>query len=153
MADKGDSTRIMPALDPEALARAERAVAALGDGFMERLKIELVEIRAHADGLAQTPDAQNSASVATILAFAHDLSGQGGTFGYSLLSEAGNSLTHFLEQRKGCLRKGDADVLHAHLDAAAAIISYEMSGDGDVTSRALICRLDDLVQKRLTGQS
>ena len=87
--DKDDSTRIIPALDPEALARAEPAVAALGDGFVDRLKGELVEIRAHAEALAQTVDAQNNSSVEAVLTFTHDLRGQDGTFGYPLLSEIG----------------------------------------------------------------
>lgn len=153
MADKDDGTRFMPALDPEALARAERAVTALGDGFVERLQSELIEIRMHVDRLVQAPDAPNTCSVKTVSAFAHDMRGQGGTFGYPLLSEIGNSLTYFLEGRQGSLCEGDADVLFAHLDAATAIISNAMSGDGDVTSRALIGSLDALVQKRLTGQS
>lgn len=151
MADKGHSTRIIPALDPEALARAERAVAALGDGFVDRFKGELVEIRAHAEALAQTADAQKNSSVEAVLAFAHDPRGQGGTFGYPLLSEIGNSLTYFLEHRTACFRKDDADVLHAHFDAAAAILSNATAGEGNVTARALIGSFEPVENKILSN--
>lgn len=153
MADNNDSTRTMPTLDPEALARAERAVAALGDSFVDRLQNDIVKIRALTDALALSPEPPNKVSIESIYTFAHDIRGQGGSFGYPLLTEIGGSLSDFLERRGSGINQNDTSVLQAHLDAAAAIVSNAMTGDGDATARALVDSLETLVQKRLTGQS
>jgi len=132
------------------LARAEHAVAALSDGFVERIQRDLSETRARVDEIAQDP---KEPEVKRLFGFAHDLRGQGGSFGYPLLTEIGGSLCHFLESREYRLEADDIAVLHAHLDAAAAIVSGAMAGEGDAVSQALIASLGALVQKRLTGQS
>lgn len=152
MADKDDRTRTMPALDPEALARAERAVAALGDSFVEQLKNDIVTIRTLTQTLALSPEPPNKASIEPIYTFAHDIRGQGGSFGYPLLTEIGGSLSDFIERRGSEINQNDITVLQAHLDAAAGIVSCTMTGDGDATSRALLDTLETLVQKRLTSQ-
>lgn len=139
MADDDD----IPGLDPDILARAEQAVAALGDDFVAQTQDALA---AHRERLA---DGMDGEMLRDLFAFAHDMRGQGGSFGYPLLSEIGESLCHFLEGRDYVMAEDDPVVLQSHLDAAAALLAGDVAGDGDDVSRALVDSLTQLVGKRL----
>lgn len=147
MADNNDD---IPSIDPEILARAEQAVAALGGDFIDQTKEALDEHRTCLDQAAGLP---NGDALRDFFSFAHDLRGQGGSFGYPLLSEIGGSLCQFLEARDFQLIDGDKVVVHSHFDAAAAILTDEIAGDGDTVSQALVAGLLELVAKRLQDQT
>jgi chemotaxis protein histidine kinase CheA len=140
----------IPGIDPEILARAEQAVAALGGDFIDQTKEALDAHRNHLDQTAGLPSVDEAHE---IFSFAHDLRGQGGSFGYPLLSEIGGSLCHFLEAREFQLIDGDKVVIHSHFDAAAAILADEIAGDGDTVSQALVAGLLELVVRRLQGKT
>ena len=146
MADNNDD---MPGIDPEILARAEQAVAALGGDFIDQTKKSL---EAHRNRLDAASDPPNRDALREVFSFAHDMRGQGGSFGYPLLSEIGGSLCHFLETREFQLVGGDNVVIRSHFDAAAAILADEIAGDGDPVSQALVVSLLELVAKRLQDQ-
>ncbi len=150
MANKNDDTPDFLEIDPEILARAEKAVAALGGNFIEQMKESLAAKRAQLESMGTVPDADASQD---IFSFAHDMRGQGGSFGYPLLSTIGGSLCHFLEMRDFRLIAGDVVVVQSHFDAAAAILANDISGDGDLVSQALVESLDQLVSKRLEDLS
>lgn len=135
-----------PGIDPEILARAEQAVAALGADFIVQTQEALNARRALLESAVEPPQGD---ALRDIFAFAHDLRGQGGSFGYPLLSEIGGSLCAFVEARDFQLANGDTAVLQSHLDAAAAIVADDIAGDGDSVSRALVESLIELVGKRL----
>ena len=145
----GDDNDDIPGIDPEILARAEQAVAALGGDFIEQTKAALEAHRAQLESTEALPGAE---MLRDIFAFAHDLRGQGGSFGYPLLSSIGESLCHFLEARDFSLSADDDTVIRAHLEAAAAILSNRTAGDGDAISKALLGSLAELVGNRL-GES
>ncbi len=140
----------MPKIDPEILARAEEAVAALGVDFVSETRRGLSENLAT---VTQTGFESNSGAIGTVFEFAHDMRGQGSTFGYPLLSAIGTSLCAFVEAREHHLVTGDAAVFSAHFDAAAAILTNEMTGEGDPVAQALLKDLGDLVQNRLSTQT
>ena len=143
MSEKEDD---FPGIDPEILARAEQAVAALGGDFIVQTRDTL---DAHRARLAAAAEAPQDDALRDIFSFAHDLRGQGGSFGYPLLSEIGGSLCAFLEARDFQLAAGDAVVIKSHFDAAAAIAGDEIAGNGDSVSQALVDSLTELVGKRL----
>lgn len=140
----------MPAIDPDILARAEQAVAALGDTFLTELHDSLAALRQRlSDNAARPADPV----VREIFLFAHDLRGQGGSFGYPLLSSVGESLCRFIEARDFALQAEDTVVLEKYFEAAGAIATNRIDGDGNPVSRALVDSLDALAGKRLSGQS
>ena len=141
-----DSNDEIPGIDPEILARAEQAVAALGGDFVDQTKMTL---DAHRTQLEEPTELPQGDMPRDVFSFAHDLRGQGGSFGYPLLSLIGGLLCAFLEARDFRLTEGDAVVLQSHFDAAAAIFADEIRGEGDATSQALVTSLSELVDKRL----
>ena len=141
-----DSDDDIPGIDPEILARAEQAVAALGGDFVDQTKATLDGHRAQ---LEETGGLPQGDALHDIFSFAHDLRGQGGSFGYPLLSTIGGSLCAFMEARDFQLKDGDMVVVRSHFDAAAAVLADEITGDGDAVSQALVSSLGELADKRL----
>ena len=141
-----DSDDEIPGIDPEILARAEQAVAALGGDFVNQTKMTLDAQRTH---LEETTELPQGDMLRDVFSFVHDLRGQGGSFGYPLLSSIGGSLCAFLEARDFRLTEGDAVVLRLHFDAAAASLTDQIGGEGDAISQALVTSLSELVDKRL----
>jgi CheY-like chemotaxis protein len=68
---------------------------------------------------------------------AHELRGQGGTFGYPLITVLGKML--YDATHKGC-REDDkgVEIVRAHVDAMRAVLRDKVAGDGGMVGRALL---------------
>ena len=80
---------------------------------------------------------------------AHELRGQGGTFGYPLISVLGKML--YDATRRGC-REDDngVEIVKAHIDSMRAVIRDKVFGDGGEVGRALLKSLQLAIEKHET---
>ncbi|MEE8393311.1 MAG: response regulator [Rhodospirillales bacterium] len=78
---------------------------------------------------------------------AHELRGQGGTFGYPLISIFGKMLYECTME--GC-RKHDnnVEIVKAHIDAMRAVIREKIAGDGGQVGQALLASLKEAIKKQ-----
>jgi len=67
---------------------------------------------------------------------AHELRGQGGTFGYPLVTEIGDSLCKLLEMIK-TVEPNHMPLLRSHVDAIRAVAGADIKGDGGAIGREL----------------
>ena len=76
-----------------------------------------------------------------------ELRGQGGTFGYPLISTFGKML--FDSTREGC-REDDAqvEIVKAHVDAMRAVLREKIAGDGGEIGKELIKALREGIEKQ-----
>ncbi|MEH6403016.1 MAG: hypothetical protein V7750_06555 [Sneathiella sp.] len=74
------------------------------------------------------PD-KRAPSYKQIQEIAHEMKGQGGTFGYPLVSTFGDSLYDFTGQNAG-VSDNHVQVIKAHVDAMKATITGRIQGDG-----------------------
>ena len=83
---------------------------------------------------------------AEINELAHELRGQGGTFGYPLISVFGKML--YDSTREGCPETDNqVEVVKAHVDAMRAVIREKVSGDGGQVGKELLAGLKAAVQR------
>ena len=68
---------------------------------------------------------------------AHELKGQGGTFGYPLISVFGKSLNELCEKEGGSPTDNQLEIVKAHIDVMKAVIKDRVSGDGGDLGDAL----------------
>ena len=77
---------------------------------------------------------------------AHELRGQGGTFGYPLITTFGKML--YEATRPGCREDANGvEIVKAHVDAMRAVIREKISGDGGDIGRELLASLKQAIDK------
>lgn len=85
---------------------------------------------------------------------AHDLKGQGGTFGYPLITSFATSLYRF-SSLKNDVDEDHVEIIKSHIDAMRAVIRDRVSGDGGKIGVELARGLDEVIKKfkvRSVGQ-
>ncbi len=130
-------------IDPELLIQAETAVFALRAAFEERFMAEI-------DGLQkQFNDMKLAASfeIGRIAMPVRELTGEGGTYGYPLVSRFGRSLYLFMADVKN-LRDEEVGLIDAHFDAMRAVVGSKIRHDGGKLGRQMVMELQ-MVRSRL----
>jgi hypothetical protein len=132
-------------IDPAILERAEQAVAALADSYLEwatkdvgRLQAAAAQARARGDG---TP-------LEELRGIAHEVRGQGGSFGYPLVSRIATSLYRLLRERPA-LPTGGMDAVDKHIEALRAVVAQRVKGDGGTLGQQLAGELEAMVDRLL----
>lgn len=127
----------------DAVANAEAAVAALADSFLEWI---VQDIAAAHDALerAKASPRDNSDDLKKIFGVMHDLKGQGGSFGYDLLTSIAGSLCEYVRDVSGSLDEPYLKVISAHFAAIDFVIDKNIRGDGDDVGKQLLAKLDEL---------
>ena len=92
------------------------------------------------------PTTERDGEFKKINALAHDLKGQGGTFGYPLITTFAGSLFKFTDANA---RQTDnyVQIVNAHIDAIRAVVAGKIQGDGGRTGRELRLVLEDAIAK------
>ena len=133
-----EKVRVVQGSVDELLAKADAAVDKLSDQFDGWARRELARL-AHLVATAKAETANRPASLATIAQIAHELRGQGGTFGYPLVTEIAGSLFRFLDERRdGTLGDRALEVLELHADALRVVIEANLKGSPDKLARNLV---------------
>lgn len=131
----------VPEMDADALARAEAALAALSADYLRWARADMEALSAALAALHGAGPGEWGAAAERVHALAHNIKGQGGTFGYPLLTCLAQALCGALKDGQ----EASAAVL-ARLDAVAAamaeIVAGRLSGDGGTRGRDLLHRLD-----------
>ncbi len=142
----GSNAQRQPFVLPEdMLASAEQSLKREADGFLDWAKQFL-------DGLSrQVTEAKQISGERTqnfeqINLIAHELRGQGGTFGYPLITVFGKSL---YEVTKPPCQQDDAslEIVKAHIDTMRAVLREKIEGDGGEMGQMLFKALKAAINK------
>lgn len=128
-------------IDAEMLARAEAAVAEMAAGYPEWATQDLAQLREAAATLRASPTAEQGYALYVLV---HDMKGQGGSFGYPLISAIAGSLCRLLHRRTAFGPRHFA-AIDAHLDAAGSVLAQRMAGDQAAAGAVLTAELQTLV--------
>ncbi len=83
-----------------------------------------------------------------VFQLAHDIKGQGGSFGYDLMTIVGNQLFRYIEAPEGKAGKTDVEVIFLHAHTMQVIMSQDLKGDGGQAVEQLMAGLDAVFDKR-----
>ncbi|MEO5335968.1 MAG: Hpt domain-containing protein [Magnetospirillum sp. WYHS-4] len=134
------------AVDLAALERAEAVIANLTDSYLQWVQEDLVKIQTAYDALAAAPEAERKAAADRVFQVAHDIKGQGGSFGYNLMTVIGNSLCRFIEREPDPSPK-HVDVIKVHVDSLKLVIAQNLKGDGGPLGEKLLAGLNAVIDK------
>jgi hypothetical protein len=125
-------------------AEAEAAIARLAEGYPEVAQQDLAgaeaALAAALDGPAPRPE-----QFLRLHNFAHNLKGQGGSFGYPLITCIAQSLCTLVPDDPRRSPPTEAvPLIRAHLDALRLVLAERLTGDGGEAGRTLLARLAGL---------
>jgi hypothetical protein len=132
------------------LARAQAAVSELAKSYGTWAMADLDRCR-DLLGAARADAVLRSSKLAELYGIAHNIKGQGTSFGYPLMTQIGQSLCIFTrpahEQAGRAFDERELGVIQSHLDAMRLILTKEIRGDGGDTGRKLAQRLEAMVRE------
>lgn len=124
------------AVDLATLERAENVIAEMADSYLEWVQEDLVRIEAAYKKLAAA-EGDRSEEADEVFQVAHDIKGQGGSFGYDLMTVIGNELCRLIE-RNDSFGSAEVQAIKVHIDAMKLVIQTGMKGDGGADGQALV---------------
>ncbi len=130
------------------LARAQAAVDDLAKGYTTWARADVDRARKALEAATADP-AQRGKHVEDLFRIAHDLKGQGASFGYPLVTRIADSLCKLTRDRKRNYGDADLDLAKAHLDAVHLVLSKEIKGEGGQVGGELAAKLKSRVDATL----
>lgn len=135
------------AVDMDALERAEQVIANMADSYLDWVEEDLKKISAAYDRLAEG-GGDRAKDIDKVFGIAHDMKGQGGSFGYELITAVGNNLCRLIERFDDSISaKVQNEAIRIHIDAMKLIISSRMRGDGGEQGTAILNGVQQMVEK------
>jgi len=95
---------------------------------------------------ASEKDPNGTLNVKGMYDMSHEIRGQGGSFGFPLISVVGDSLCKFLEG-KGTIMAKDLDVIRVHILAMKAVFRQGIKGDSSALNHELASLLRALRER------
>lgn len=129
----------------EALEAAEKALSKMAEDYPDWVKGLIGKLQEQHGRCVDTPEKRREC-FEQIAMIAHDMKGQGGTFGYPLITAFADSLYGFT-YIKGDVTENQVELVKAHLDAMRAVIRGRVSGDGGEVGKELTQSLNAAIEK------
>jgi len=127
----------------DSLRRAEAAVARLTETYIDWAQNDVLAMRSALEAARADPD-RMSDHLARLHGVAHNVKGQGGSFGFPLVTRIGQSLCRLVRGRSEATTI-ELAIASAHVDAIALLLDKRVAGDGGETGQILAARLEALV--------
>jgi len=135
------------AIDVEAIEKAQEVIASLADSYLDSVVEDFRKINEAFEKLeAATGDRKEE--LMGVFQEALNLKGQGGSFGYDLMTAIGNELCLLIEKLdKAGPREVEAIKLHIH--SMELVIGEDMKGKGGKAGEKMLAGLQQVCDKLL----
>ncbi|MBC8337687.1 MAG: Hpt domain-containing protein [Alphaproteobacteria bacterium] len=136
------------AVDLEALERAEQVIAGMTDSYLEWVVEDLKKIEAAYNALASA-SGDGREEMQAVFQVAHDIKGQGGSFGYDMMTAIGNELCRFIEKSKKS-GPGEIEAIKLHVDSMKLVIAEDIQGNGGKQGEQMLAGLQKVCDKLIS---
>ena len=131
----------------EALERAETELQKMAEDYPDWVATYVTQLYQELRGATERPPENRSPFFKRIAKIAHEMKGQGGTFGYPLVSTFGQSLYDFTSTGEGTISDQHLEIVKSHIDGMNAVIKGRVSGDGGAVGAELTASLNKAIEK------
>lgn len=128
----------------KAMEEAEKALHKMSEDYPDWVSGLIVKLQEQHGRCVDTPEKRHD-FFEEINHIAHDMKGQGGTFGYPLITDFSDSLYGFTMKRSGEISDNQVELVKSHLDAMRAVIRGRVSGDGGEIGTKLANSLNEAI--------
>ena len=137
----GFSLSGVPKLSAEAVAAADAKIEAVAGDYSDWVRESLKEVGAVLETLA-AGGGDSAKLLGKLNRTAHEMRGQGGTFGYPLVTEFARSLYQATADGRIEVTDNHVEFYKAHIDAINVVMRGKVKGDGGETGRSLLQGLE-----------
>ena len=136
-------------IDPSLVGAAESKIGSMKADYLKWVGGDLDALSAACD-ISIKDKANRAQHVETLYNKAVEIKGQGGSFGYPLMTTIGSQLCRFLETQGFGVDDLKMDVVKLHVETLRLVILQKMEGDGGPMGQKLLTGLA-LAVKKVTG--
>lgn len=136
-------------ISPEALAAAEQALAQMSEDYPDWVSGLISKLAEQHGRCVDTPEKRRD-FFEEINRIAHDMKGQGGTFGYPLITDFSESLESFTSIRND-IDDRMVELVKVHIDSMRAVIKGRVKGDGGDLGKQLAASLQQAITRYKEG--
>lgn len=139
---RGAAAPALKNINADTIRRAEEAVGRLAEQYRDWVRGDIEKLRASLAAATEGAEARIAAYKA-VRHIAHDLRGQGTTFGYPLVSRIAQSISHSLKERAP-----DSDwdaTVGAHIEALSNVIDSDVADAKGAAGTAIIATLEEAI--------
>lgn len=126
-----------------AVASAEAAVAGLSDQYIGWVNDDLKRLDA---AVSKVTDGDNAEALRDVYNVAHDIKGQGSTFGYPLVTAISQLLCRYAEDAIK-QHKVDVAVIEAHVTALRTVVDNRIQGPAGELGDEIVAALKGAAEK------
>ncbi len=131
--------------DDDLMAKATAALEEMSEDYPDWVGALIQQLADVHRRCVDTPE-QRFQHFEQLHTIAHDMRGQGGTFGYPLISNFSDGLYDFTGVNAATTDK-NVDIIKAHIDAMRVVIKSRISGDGGDIGSQLKSGLEAAIKK------
>jgi chemotaxis protein histidine kinase CheA len=129
-------------IDPNAVARAEAALAAMAVNFDEWLRIEITRMEGAMSAVQS--QGRNEGNMEALYHRAHDLKGLGATYGFPIISQIAGTLCRLIDSADRRM-SAPMSLVAVHVEAIKAAARNGIRTDDDPVGKALVLELEGTV--------
>lgn len=134
-----------PAFDPAVLEAAEAKIVSMESDYADWVSDSIEElVQAHHRAIEEISEAPHH--LATIHRISLELRGQGGIFGYPLMTQFGKSLYN-ATHASAAITPQLLDLVNAHIDLIKVVMNQKIKGDGGDVGKELVKSLAEANHK------
>lgn len=133
-------------ISTDALEAAEKALNKMSEDYPDWVSGLIVKLQEQHGRCVDTPEKRHE-FFEEINHIAHDMKGQGGTFGYPLITDFADSLYGFTIKKPGDISDNQIELVKSHVDSMRAVIRGRVSGDGGEIGAELAKSLEEAIKK------
>lgn len=125
------------AVSVDMLERAEQVMADAAGDYLGWVQGDLRKLRAALDSLVESDDGHAEA-LGHLFEISHEMKGQGGAFGYDLMTVIADHMCQLIERLDGKAGPAEIEVLQLYVDALHVVIAKELTADGGPEGKRLL---------------
>ncbi len=132
----------------DVLKRAENVIIKLADDYLDWAKSDLIRLQYTYEQLIENVDNRQE-NLDLMYTLVHDMKGQGGTFGYTLMTRVGDQLCRFIDHLDDTVSISLQDeTIQIHIDAMRMVLTSKIRGDGGDLGKQVLKGIE-AVQKKI----
>lgn len=132
--------------DLRAIEKAEAVIASLADKYLEVAELDLANLQKATAALKADQD-NREGHLRGVFLIAHDMKGQGGSFGYPLITAVCNQLCRFIEKVEQEPSPTETEVVSLYVDAVAVIVRGKLKDAESEQAKVLLDGLGMVYEK------